>query len=473
MSNPILKPSILNGNNHILPFGDDSVAKGLLVHLKDAMIASIDAQMDGLCAEITADGGATFSDLERILFGFTQKLGIAGLSAMLSKIPESTPICPDCQKPMKNHGRREKQLVSLFGNMEYKRNYYICECCSTGATPKDDMLGVKGTSFTPEVTNIVGYVAARESFAESFRMIKKLCKLDIPAKDCERIAESLGEEIIENKKNEMKLAENLKTHLKPEEPVQKLYIEYDGTGIPIQKKELQGVKGKQEDGSAKTREVKTGCIFTQTTLDKDGKAVRDPSSTTFFARIGSQDEFGPLLYAEAVKRGIDYAKEVIVLGDGAKWIWGLADQNFHKCVEIVDLFHAKEHVANLVKSIISDPDAVKKKKDELYEILEKGDIPELVKQFNLLGAKDGKQLEGVKRESNYFLANQKRMNYAHFRAKGYFVGSGVIEATCKNVIGKRLKQSGMHWSVAGANKIAALRCKELSAEVENCLAQAA
>jgi hypothetical protein len=123
--------------------------------------------------------------------------------------------------------------------------------------------------------------------------------------------------------------------------------------------------------------------------------------------------------------------------------------------------------------VISDPDTVKKKKEELFEILEKGDIPELVTQFNLLGAKDVKQLEGVKRESNYFLANEKRMNYAQFRANGYFVGSGVIEATCKNVIGKRLKQSGMHWSVAGANKIAALRCEELSAEVENCLAQAA
>jgi hypothetical protein len=79
----------------------------------------------------------------------------------------------------------------------------------------------------------------------------------------------------------MKLAEDPKTHLEPKEPIKKLYIEYDGTGTPIQKKELEGVKGKQEDGSAKTREVKIGCVFTQTTLDKEGKPVRDPNSTTF------------------------------------------------------------------------------------------------------------------------------------------------------------------------------------------------
>jgi hypothetical protein len=260
---------------------------------------------------------------------------------------------------------------------------------------------------------------------------------------------------------------------KPQTPIKTLYIEYDGSGVPIRKLELVGRKGKQLDGRAKSREMKTGCIFTQRGVDKDGKPLRDPKSTTYFARIGTLDEFSSLLYSEAVKRGVDHAEHVVVIGDGAKWIWNLANENFPSATQIVDLFHAKEHIFDVVQTVISDPQQRQIKKEELYVIIESGDIATLVKAFGKLGAETPAQLEKVRIESNYFIQNQHRMQYKKFRKRGLFVGSGVIEATCKNVIGKRLKQSGMHWSVNGANRIAALRCAVMSGSFDHILKQAA
>jgi len=142
----------------------------------------------------------------------------------------------------------------------------------------------------------------------------------VSAKEAERIAEDTGAEIIAAKQDEIAYSLTELNPVEPETPAKIMYIEYDGTGVPIRKQELAGVKGKQPDGGARTREMKTGCIFTQSGLNDDGKPVRDPESTTYFSQIGQLDDFSKLLYSEAVKRGVDYAGQVVVIGDGAKWI---------------------------------------------------------------------------------------------------------------------------------------------------------
>jgi hypothetical protein len=418
----------------------------------------------------------TMSGLESQMVEVSKSIGQVGLAGILSQLPETAPICPNCGKPMKNHGSRPKQLVTLLGDIEYSRNYYVCECSVPGSTPKDDRLEVKGTSFTPGVKQNIGIIAASDSFTDTSAKLKDLCGVAVSAKECEMIAENLGDEIIKKKDAEINdIFNNLNPMgLTPIKPILRLYVEYDGKGIPIRKNELQGVKGKQEDGTAKTKEAKTGCIFTQTNFDEEGKPIRDPKSTTYFGMIGSPEEFGKLLYLESVRRGVDHAQEVIILGDGAPWIWNLASEIYPKeRIEIVDLFHAKEHVCDLVKSIIHDDKEVKKKKDELFNLLDEGEIMKLTEEFKKLGAKTNEQLNKVRRETNYFLKNIERMKYKEFRSKGLFVGSGVIEAACKNVVGGRLAKSGSKWTIAGANKILALRCDKLSADVEDCLPKAA
>lgn len=271
------------------------------------------------------------------------------LSRFLSNIPETIPLCQKCNEPMRNLSKREKQIVTLLGESKFNRNYYGCDCADSNsvdgeagrheyAVPKDVKLGVGGTKFTETVKRVTAQIPTSDSVKDTSSNLKMLCGIDVSAKECERIAEDIGEKIIETRRKEIEYAE---TELNPPEPethAKILYIEYDGIGVPVRKQELFGVKGKQPDGSAKTREMKTGYIFTQSGLDDEGKPVRDAESSTYFSQIGKLEDFGKLLYSEAVKRCVDYACQVVIIGDGAKWIWNLANDYFPNATEIIDLY---------------------------------------------------------------------------------------------------------------------------------------
>ena len=420
---------------------------------------------DSLTVKMTGDNDVTMDEIEESFRDAALNCGKIALSKFLSEMKEETPICPSCGEKMKNRGMREKQIVTLLGNCNYSRNYYGCEC-GEYAIPKDEMLNISGTKFTQIVKRVTSQIAASDSFRDTSANLKYLCGIDVSAKEAERIAEDTGAKIITAKQDEIAYSLTELNPAEPENPAKIMYIEYDGTGVPIRKQELAKVKGKQPDGSARTREMKTGCIFTQSGLNDEGKPIRDPESTTYFSQIGQLDDFSKLLYSETVKRGVDYAGQVVVIGDGAKWIWNLANDNFPNATQIIDLYHAKEHVFDLLRTVITNKTELYTQKRLFYKMLENGDIDGLVKRFSEFPVNTEEQTEKIRIESNYFMQNKERMQYQDFSRRGFFVGSGVVEAACKNVVGKRLKQSGMMWSVAGANKIAALRCAVMSGEFE-------
>jgi hypothetical protein len=231
------------------------------------------------------------------------RCGSKALATLLSDMQEETPVCPKCGKLMRNLDRRGKQIVTLLGDCEYSRSDFGCDC-GEHSIPKDERLGVSGTSFTQSVKRVTAQIAASDSFRDTSANLGFLCGIKVSAKDAERIAEAVGSSIIEAKREQISLALDGVAPPAPEEPIKTLYIEYDGTGVPTRKAELVGRKGKQPDGSAKTREMKTGCIFTQSRLDEEGKPVRDPDSTTYFSQIGDLGDFSDLLYSESVKRGL-------------------------------------------------------------------------------------------------------------------------------------------------------------------------
>jgi len=221
--------------------------------------------------------------------------------------------------------------------------------------------------------------------------------------------------------------------------------------------EVEGRKGKQPDGSAKTREAKLGCVFTQSAFDEEGRPVRDPGSTTFTGAIEEAAAFGRRIYAEAVRRGLFEAQRVVVLADGAEWIKNLVDTHFPMAIRIIDLYHAKEHVASLSRALFYNPDAASRHRERWWEHLAQGDIETILDDVQALLPASGPDKD-VRREMEYLHKNKEQMRYRRFREQGCFIGSGVIEAGCKHVIGKRLKQSGMEWTLRGANDILALRC---------------
>jgi len=365
----------------------------------------------------------------------------------------------------RNHEKKDKrikQITSLLGDGNITRNYYECEKCHSHAIPKDRLLGIENTSFTPGVIYATSKLAGNDAFRSSSEALKELCGIDVTSKETERIAESIGERLEEiNQQKTTEAFDGSKTST-PEMTIPIMYIEYDGTGVPMTKRELEGRQGKQEDGTSKTREAKLGCIFTQTDTDEKGNPIRDSNSTTYFGAIETAAQFGMRLYGEATQRGVHSAEKVVIIGDGAKWIWNVAAEHFPNAIEIVDLYHAKEHVYNLIKKLISDDNLRYHYKKKWFSLLEKGDIDDLVTEFSLIEARTAEQQEAIDKETGYFTENALRMQYKNFKRQHLFVGSGVIEAGCKNVIGKRLKQSGMRWSVRGANAVIALRCSILS-----------
>ena len=353
-------------------------------------------------------------------------------------------------------GWRPKQLLTVLGPIQIRRSYYYCEVCGTGVHPQDSHWGIEGTGLSPGVRRMMARLGSKESFEEAREDLAELAGVKVVTKQVERVSEELGQQV-------QGWAPAAASDPKP---VAKFYIAYDGTGVPVVPRETEGRKGKQ--GPAKTREAKLGCLFTQTRVDAEGRPERDPESTSYVGAIETAEEFGPRLYEEAERRGLAQAGEVIALGDGAPWVWNLADEHFPTAVQIVDLYHARQHLAQAAKFLFgSHPDQQSQWLRARMDELDAGLVEAVIGALGRSQPKDSAQQAALEREANYFRNNTERMRYDDFRKRGLFVGSGVVEAGCKTVVGQRLKRSGMHWTVRGANAIIALRCLILSGQWES------
>ena len=360
---------------------------------------------------------------------------------------------------------RDKQLVTVLSSVTVQRAYYHCRRCAAGRIPKDSQLDIEGTSFSPGVRRMMSRVGSKESFEEGQKDLEELAGVVVTTKQVERVSEQVGAEAEQQfEPQRARAADNVV----PLKPMAKLYIAYDGTGVPVVKRETEGRAGKQDQGQAKTREAKVGCVFTQTKLDAEGHPVRDEGSTSYVGAIETSEKFGHRIYAEAQRRGLEQAQTVVVLGDGAAWIWNLADEHFPNAFQIVDLYHARQHLAELSKLVYGPTGAEGKGWAEARcRELDQGKVEAVVgAMLRLKSGKADVQL-AIEKATGYFQNNAERMRYGEFRRRGLFVGSGVVEAGCKTLVGFRFKQSGMHWTVRGANAILALRCLDLSGRWED------
>jgi Uncharacterised protein family (UPF0236) len=364
---------------------------------------------------------------------------------------------------------RSKPILTVVGRVEVSRPYYLCLHCHTGHFPADVELDIENREFSPGVRRMQAVVGQDAPFDHGRQQMKLLADLEVTTKAVERAAEAIGEDIAAAEQKQIQRAVQLDLPIVLGEAVPILYVQMDGTGIPVVKKETVGRQGKTEGEPSHTREVKLGCVFTQTTWDKEGYPIRDPDSTTYVGAIEPAEEFGKRLYVEAWKRNWSHAEKKVVIGDGAEWIWNLAEPYFPGAVQIVDLFHARQHLWELARKLYPN-DAVNQEawiKLHQRRLLDKGKIEKLVLGLRAIVATNPEVVEKIRIEADYFERNAERMRYPKFRRQHLFVGSGVIEAGCKTVIGSRLKQSGMFWTVRGANAIIALRCCQLNNRFED------
>jgi hypothetical protein len=364
-------------------------------------------------------------------------------------------------------GYRGKVIDTVLGPVTLRRAWYHCAACGHGLAPRDAELAVAGASMSPGLRAMSDKAAAAVPFARAAALLEDLAGVGLTVKRVERAAEASGAALAAASRERAGLITRRRLVPLPPDPLaDKLYMVIDGTGVPMTGRETASREGKGEDGRARTREVKMAVFFTQDKLGKDGYPVRDRASSSYIATFEPAAAFGRLVKAEGIRRGADHVRQLTVIGDGAAWIWNLAAATFPEATHIVDLYHAREHLHSLTRSLeFMLGDRRDKWLAARLEDLDYGDIDGIaaaVRKYPLEGVKK----DEAEKELGYFLNNAPRMRYKWFRSRGLFVGSGVVEAGCKSVIGQRLKQSGMHWTVAGADSIITLRCTEASEQWE-------
>ena len=413
-------------------------------------------------------GGAPFEALERGARDRALRLAARELEQRLNRDHSdhagATLRCA-CGRAARYAGRHAKGFQTVLGLVSLERAYYHCAACGQGFCPRDRALGLSASMLSPGVTRMVGQVAARVSFAEGSELLTELAGLAVEAKHVERAAEALGREIAADERRVVVPAAG------PSAPT--LYLGIDGTAIPMRAAELEGRAGKQPDGSAKTREAKLCAVWSAEARDPEGQPVRDPGSVTYSGAIESAatrdtdlepSEFAARVVRETTRRGFEQGPRRVVMGDGAVWIWNLANEQFPGAIQIVDRCHAKQKL-NAVATAIYGPTSelgeawAQARKDEL----DAGDVDALVAALGVHAARN----DEARQCRDYVERNRDRLNYPAFEAQGLCTTTAVVEAGCKVTVGTRLKRAGMHWTVRGANAILALRCTVLSGRFDD------
>lgn len=346
-------------------------------------------------------------------------------------------------------GRATLEVQCLFGFFVIARDYYFNPLRRVGHFPADTALGLEG-AYTPALARLICLEGADETgFEKAERHLAETGGIRVSARQIQRVAQRVGSSAQQWQQREGPLGST---------DASVLYISADGTGIPMRKEVLAGRRGKQPDGSAKTAQVYLGCVFTQHGRDPEGHPIRDNESTTYVSSMESIDRFGPCLRREALRRGLGTAKNVVLLIDGAAGLEHMGRDCFKGATQIVDFFHAMEHAAEVVEAQIGkDHPEFKTRLRRWAKRLLRNGVEGLIDDSRH-ESQSRPQEAAVASALGYFVNNVERMKYGTFRKQGFFIGSGVVEAGCKTVIGARCKQSGMRWSEAGAEHILAFRC---------------
>lgn len=406
-------------------------------------------------------GGKEVADLDGIEIAIrdvTHSSGAAMYKSLLERVDTElpTPDCPHCGKPMERHQKFGKSFASRLGPVEVERTYCRCRGCGSGFFPLDRALGLEGQTATPGAASIVADAVVSDSFEEGSRKLRNLAGVKVPATTLRRWARELGEEA---QRFEREVVEEGKPG------AERVYIEADGTGVPMRRSETEGVKGKQEDGSARTREAKVIVTFTaEGTHPKTGEPTKDEDSDAVSALIDSAaavggvsraSDFAGRLDRQLCRDGVYKAREVVLISDGAAWITNVADELLvgMKKTYILDVFHSLQYASAALKALVRDDGEHRARLAEVKARLLDGQVDRVI--ADLRPHRD--RNKDVAKCIDYFESNKERMRYDEYRARGMQIGSGQIESCCKQMVATRFKRSGCKWSERGANALLALK----------------
>jgi hypothetical protein len=356
----------------------------------------------------------------------------------------------------------------MTGDVVLTRAYRYCRQCAEGFCPADRALGLEGRTRS-EAVDMAAAAAGREvPFAAAAALIEEISGARVvSAKTCDRVVKEVGGRA----RQIMRADADAAARATPAERARRwdkattAYVACDGTGVAMVPSETEGRKGKGADGRSHTREDKIARLFTQTGFDDDGQPAMDKDSSSFVSTFEPVGPFSAQVAGEALRRDVSRAPRLAVLGDGAAWIWGMADRMWPQATQIVDFYHAVQHVNELADLL--KPHIGKQKPDEfnksLRDLLKQGDIAGLAAKARQVDAPERLKDE-IAVKIAYFTKNWRRMQYAQFKQRKYLIGSGAVESACRSIVEDRVSRSGMRWTVEGADRVIALRALHRSSE---------
>ena len=409
--------------------------------LQEGWIAEMSRQMAEIgrqASEWVMSGERTLEEMEKLTIEVTKGLGQALLSGLCRlKVPEypADTVACSCGATAKYVRWRTVHTETLLGRVELERPYYLCPSCHHGLAPLDQQLGFCAGGRSVGLDEVLALVGAQVSFEEAVELIRRLTLVDVCANSCWAATEGLGRAIVAEEKQALRAAweaEEPSLPPLPEHVPERLYVSMDGTTVHI-----------AEEG---WREMKLAAFYTTKTAvsKKRPEQVQiRAQELSFYVDFADPQTFGQAVWLEGYRRGVTQAKEVVALGDGAAWIWRLVEQHFPQALQIVDWYHASEHLWGVAQALFGEgSDLAKQWAQARLDELWKGQMDQVLLHLNQQAMPATWHSEVARQALTYYTHNRERMRYPEYRAKGLQIGSGSIESGCKHIVGARLKQAG-------------------------------
>ena len=404
----------------------------------------------------------SLSEMERDIRAMLLKVGQFLLNSWLvlqePLYPVATSECPHCGSEADYQFKRSGTLLTILGQVEYKRAYYLCSGCQQGHYPLDQKLGLRPGQMSAELESLSGMTGAQLPFGQGSDLFEALTLISLSDHSLAKATQAMGEEVQTLEKEWMALSRDtswLQEQQRLAEPPQRLYGSLDAAKVHI--------RGEEEHP---WRDLKVGAWFT-TTIEPPQNPDDDwniqATDISYYCDIQEAQSFGDLLWATGCQRQAQLADELIFLGDGAEWIWNLVQVHYPEAIQIVDWFHATEYIAPVANAAFADEDKCQTWIEQVRDHLWNGDLDAVIAACHRF-TEPGKAQDAARKAVTYFTNNRHRMDYPTYRAKGYQIGSGTIESGCKQIVAQRLKVAGAIWDHDNAIKTAKARAALLSSQ---------
>jgi hypothetical protein len=448
---------------------------GLREQLAQAFVAAVTTAV----AAIPEDA-VHFTALETAMEMAMRQAGAAGLTQLLAGVgrgydgPTRRCACGDHQTT-DHYATSTRQTV--VGTVTLRRAAYHCRACGRHERPFDARLDVPTGHLSPLLTTRLSLLSALVPFAEAQDVLGRLTGVAVSTKTIQVVSEAMGAAV-----------EAAQDHMEavgpcaPDVP-DRVYLGMDGV--------MYCTVERDAAGQLVWHEAKVGVWYTalpsgapgtgrHSRLAPDGLPidVAAADSQSYVVHMGTWQDFAGKVWQEGERRGWWQAREIIVVGDGAKWITTLTEELrgglATRVVQILDLRHAQEHLWAVAHACLSEAESVRWVQDPLEDLRE-GRVDAVVTALQTLPTPTEEAAKRVATTVAYYTDRREQMQYPTFRAEGMQIGSGLAESACKRLVGQRVKGPGMHWTVDGAQAISTLRAAYLSQrwdEVED-IAQAA